>query len=485
MVRRGYWSSAAVALVLGFALWSCGETKTDTMVSEDASGDLDTDALAPMLTPWPREFPPSDELGIRRGLRVSRAIVHLHSPLSHDACDGEGFGDGELRDEVCLAHLREGICNLRLDAVFLTDHAPHIEETSFASALWIAEGDEAIVDAAGETVANHMRCEDGHRVLLTAGSENALMPLALERHVIASDDQDELRAAYDATGPDAVTAFREAGGLAWIAHTEDKSLELLRSLGLDGLEIYNLHANIDPDIREEHLGLDPFSFAGDLFRFANPRSGLEPDFAILTFLSENRNALDKWDTLLAEGFRVAGTAGTDAHENALPGLLSDGERGDSYRRMMRWFSNHLLVLERTLEATRDALRVGRAYVSFDIFGLPMDFDFYATSGAESYEMGGDAPVGSTLHVARPHLPEDFPSEPAPEIVVRLLRAADGGAIEVASAASGDLEYTVSEPGVYRAEVRITPHHAAPYLGNLAERLVRPLPWVYSNPIYAR
>lgn len=468
-------------VLLSLIIISCGD---DVGGAPDARPqDAEAEAALPMRPAWPRAFPDSDTFGVRRGLRVARSIIHLHSPLSHDACDGEGYVDGELLDPECLQHLRDGICALRLDAVMLTDHAPHVEEASFEGLLWVADGDELVRNEAGDPVANSMRCPDGHRVLMMAGSENDLMPLALERHVIETEDPEALRAAYDANGPEAVAAFREAGAIGWIAHTESKDLESLRTLGLDGLEIYNLHANIDPDIREEHLGLPGLSFAGDLLRFADSRGGLEPDFAILSFLSPNDNALNKWDTLLAEGIRIAGSAGTDAHENALPGLLSDGERGDSYRRMMRWFSNYLLVPERSLPEIKSAVRRGRMYVSFDIFGFPMGFDFFAEHAGETFEMSDEAPVGATLRVARPELPESFPAEPAPVIEVRLLRAEAGGAVEVASSSEGDVEHIVTSPGVYRAEVRITPHHVGPYLGDLAERLVRQLPWVYANPIY--
>lgn len=55
-------------------------------------------------------------------------------------------------------------------------------------------------------------------------------------------------------------------------------------------------------------------------------------------LIEQAPSLQKLDGLLARGPIVA-AAGTDAHENVLPTLLRDGERGDSDRRMLRWFSS--------------------------------------------------------------------------------------------------------------------------------------------------
>src|SRR5690606_20784677 len=124
-------------------------------------------------------------------------------------------------------------------------------------------------------------------------------------------------------------------------------------------EIYNLHANVAPDIRHEHLGLPPADFLGPLLEFANARLRMPPDLAVLAFLAENQPALDRWDALLAEGVRITGTAGCDAHENAIRTILADGERADSYRRMMIWVQNHLLVDDVTPEAIDEALTSGR------------------------------------------------------------------------------------------------------------------------------
>ncbi len=48
------------------------------------------------------------------------------------------------------------------------------------------------------------------------------------------------------------------------------------------------------------------------------------------------------------------TVGTDAHENSFPIMLRDGERGDSYRRLLRWADSPERLIrcpaERTLAA---------------------------------------------------------------------------------------------------------------------------------------
>jgi hypothetical protein len=465
-------------IVLAMLLCSCGDTRA-VDAGVDAGPRPDAGPAVPRY--WPGELPSSSELGTRRGRSISRAIVHLHSPLSHDACDGEGWADGELLDPECLAHLRDGLCRLHIDAAVFTDHAPHVNERTLEQALWLEPGDEPIMNADGDVYAGRLVCDDGHRVLATVGSENSLMPLMLERPPGDTSDPAALQDVYDTDGSEGAALFRAAGGLVWQAHTEGRTLDELRAIGLDGLEIYNLHANVAPDIRPL-LGL-PETDYGALFDFGDLRLRLPPDLAIFAFIGENQPSLDRFDELLAENVRVSGSGGCDAHENALPMILGDGERADSYRRMMLWIQNHVLVDAHTPEAVREALDAGRMYVTFEVFGSPMGFDFVAQSGASTFEMGEDAPAGATLRVVRPSLPEGFPSDPAPVITMRILRSTATGGVEVATGSGETLEHVTTEPGAYRAEVRMIPEHARPALGARHEYLVREVVWVYSNPIF--
>lgn len=475
-------SARAAACLLVLAL-ACDGPVAAPDGGRDAGRDAARPDSGPPVEHWPGTLPPASELGERRGRAIARATVHLHSPLSHDACDGEGWVDGALADPECLAHLRAAMCDLHLDAAMLTDHAPHVEEVSIERALWLEEGDEPLRDAAGDVFAGRVVCEDGHRVLVTVGSENRLMPIGLERHPGDPSDPTALQALYDSADADAVAAFRAAGALIWQAHTEGRTLEELRAVDLDGLEIYNLHANVAPDIREEHLGLPPADFFRALLDFADARFRMPPDLAVLAFLSENQPSLDRWDALLAEGARVAATGGCDAHENTLPMTLPDGERADSYRRMMIWVQNHLLVDDDSPEAIDDALARGRLYVTFEVFGSPVGFDFVAEDAGTFFDMGDDAPAGATLRVVRPSLPDGFPADPPPVVSMRIVRSSAAGAVEVASGDGATLEHVAAEPGAYRAEVRMIPEHARPALGARGAPLVREVPWVYSNPIF--
>ncbi len=432
------------------------------------------------LPAWPRGLPVEDET--RRGRRLARSIVHLHSPLSHDACDGAGWVDGALADEDCLAHFRDALCALHIDAAMTTDHVPHLDEVPLEGGLWLRPEDEPVTNGAGAIVAARMACPDGHRVLLTVGSENRLMPLLLERHP-GDGDPDAMLRAYEDDTVESRAALRAAGALIWQAHTEGRTLEELRASELDGLELYNLHANVGPDIREAYLGLEPAGYLSDLLLFARAGTSLPPDLAVLSFLDANRPSLERWDTLLAEGTRIAGSGGCDAHENALPMELSDGERADSYRRMMYWIQNVLLVDDVTVDGVRDALDAGRFYVTTPALGRPVGFDFVADDAGATREMGEDAALGATLRVTLPTLGPSFPSDPAPVLRAHLIRSEPGGGVEVASGDGPTLEHVADAAGAYRVEIRMVPEHASPYLTGRASALIREVVWVYSNPIF--
>jgi hypothetical protein len=449
-------------------------------------GPAPVDAGVDAGPPWPHDLPSATTLGDHRGRRVARAIVHLHSPISHDACDGLGWVDGALGDAECLEHFRDAPCALRTDVLMLTDHGSYLRDVPFEQALWARDGDEVVRDAMGNAIAAYWACPDGHRVFVSVGSENALMPIGLTSHPGDSTDPMVIGPLYSADGVVVVDAFRADGALAWYAHTEGIPIEQLRATQPDGIEIYNIHANVDPRIRMEHLGLDPAGFVATLLRFTMPIHALEPDLAFLTFFAPNGNALGKWDTLLSEGARITGTGGTDAHENAFPQLLADGERADSYRRLLRWHSNHLLVDTVDRAGVMDALDAGRLYVAFEAIGTPVGFDFVAEgAGGAIAEMGDEAAVGATLRVVMPALPPGFPATPPPILRMRILRAEAGGAVEVAAGTGATLEHVTTAAGAYRAEVWMVPEHTRPYLGRIATQLIHDVPWVYSNPIYVR
>ncbi|MEK6606405.1 MAG: hypothetical protein AABZ30_01980 [Myxococcota bacterium] len=419
-----------------------------------------------------------------RGWRDARGIIHLHTPYSHDACDGMPRADGKTGavNEPCYQDLRAGLCATRQDFAMTTDHEETAAIVDYQELLLLREGDQAV--AKGDaTIGNRIDCGDGFRPLLLPGGEFGAMPVGMERHI---DGTPEARdALYNQESAENVAALKGVGAVVLQAHPEGRTLAALGGIGLDGMEVYNLHAAIDPDIRGPDLGLDPFAAIESVAAFfGRDEESPHPDLALLGFLEDQQVTLDKWDALLALGPMV-GVAGTDAHQNVLPQpLLRDGERTDSYRRMMRWFANHVLVPAGDAPLDPDelkaALAAGRAYVAFETLGSPVGFDFRAeTAGGEIVEMGDVAPAGATLRVTRPTI-HGWSGTVAARM--RILRATTDGATEVAQGDGDELAHVAGEAGAYRAEVRLVPEHLAPHLGPKPETYLHEYPWIYANAI---
>jgi len=445
----------------------------------DPDGEEPTPFVVP---PWSDDTPDLSDVDVR-GARPYRMIAHLHSPHSHDACDGEPQPGGVL-DESCLAELKAGLCATRIDVAFLSDHRSHADEAESFEDLLVLRGDDIpVYDDAGNAIANSVDCAmaDGRRVLLIPGIEaNPLMPLGTTQRT------PELYA--DGT-PDNVAQLKEAGALAWIAHAETHDPADFLDVPIDGLELYQLHANLAPDLREL-LGLDPFGFLGDLGPFLTERDGRaspEPDLAVLGFATVNDPAAVFLETVGA--VRPIGvTGGSDSHRNVLPSPAWDFERIDSYRRSFRWMLNHLWIDgELTPESAKQALRGGRNVVVFESIGTPLGFDFRATGTA--LEMGGEGPAdGAVLHVVPPTLDPRSPrDETPPDVRTVLYRAHEGVRTVVAETMGADpIDVAAPGPGVYRVEVWITPRHLGPYLGDWVDEYTTvEAPWVQTGGIFLR
>ena len=157
-----------------------------------------------------------------RGQREYRAIMHLHSHHSHDACDGDPQPNG-VPDEACLQDLRDALCVTRIDLAMLTDHPVHASEWTLEELLVMRGMDEPVLGSEGTPIASWLVCDSGHRVLVMAGIESAeMMPMGLEEHVVD---------AYGVSSPAAFQQIKDAGALAWVAHTESRDVaELVADL---------------------------------------------------------------------------------------------------------------------------------------------------------------------------------------------------------------------------------------------------------------
>jgi len=448
----------------------------DSAVTDDDDDDTTTGAV---IIPWSSDLPPlGDDIAPPRGFVPLRAITHFHSPFSHDACDGLGYVYGVI-DEQCLAEMRDGLCRTSIDMAYLSDHPSYGAYHEFDE--WLAfRGDDAQLMLGDDLVANLIHCGTGHDVYYIPGIEDDLMPFGLKRHAAAVGD--EADALYNTTTADSMATMADAGGMVFQNHPEERTVEGLQELqdwGLVGIEIFNLHAMLDPESREEIYGLDPFGWIEDIGPFTDPEATGEPDLLFAAFFQEQSPNLERWDALLARGPMV-GIAATDAHRNVIPMELRDGERPDGFRRNFRWFSNVLLATEHSLAASDEALAAGRLYAQFELFGTPDGLGFWYESGSgDQLEMGDSCTScsGGNLHLECPVLSPSSPRDGSadPEITATVFR--DGEVWQ-----EGCSTWGVDQPGTYRARIDIVPYHLSAYFGDDPEPYLHAFPWVYTNAI---
>ena len=302
--------------------------------------------------------------------------------------------------------------------------------------------------------------------------------------------------------PEFLDIIRRDRGLAFLSHIEERPGHSME--GLDGLEIYNRHADAKRD---------PAGLVGLLVRMTDPselralEEGLArfPDEMLASQNDYPDDYLAKWDRETATR-RLTGVAANDCHHNQIllmkmvdantvkigtnvdaddkfrpfssllrpkiRELVKDRKPGDviarldfdPYYRSFRNSSTHIFASELSESAVRLALREGHAYVSHDWMCDPTGFRFVLCQGPSAPDtptaiLGDEVPLAESQNLVA-----EFPTS----CLIRLLK--DGRPIETRR--SERLEWPVREAGVYRLE------------GWLAidgeDR-----PWIYSNPIYVR
>jgi hypothetical protein len=401
------------------------------------------------------------ELPVLPGLYDYRAILHAHAEDSAHT--------GGTRPEMLAEAKKSGV-----SAVLLTDH--HRPPRDFINESWrgIHEG-----------------------VLFIPGSE-ARGFLLYPAHSIL----DRMELPLDQFIP----AARAERGLIFLSHIEERPDHPMD--GLDGMEIYNRHA----DAKRDQAGLLAL-----LLKLTSPGSLREleellrdyPDELFAFQVEYPADYLAKWDRETASR-RLTGVAANDCHHNmvmvvkmvtrdsvnvgtnvdkdeemqTVSALLRPGIREltrghvagdilarvdlDPYHRSFRNVSTHVFAPALSEKAIRDALRDGHAYVCHDWMCDPTGFWFELVPGgapSRDSSAGPRAMMGDEARIGRDsRLVARFP-------VSCHIRMLAGG--QVVAESQGDrLEHVVKRPGVYRVEGWLT-------VGG-EER-----GWLYSNPVYAR
>jgi hypothetical protein len=386
------------------------------------------------------------QVELRSGYDDVRALLHVHSFLSHDSV---GTPE-EIRDAAVEAGVR---------VVMFTNHP--------------AETYDYIKDG-------HSGVRDG--VLFIPGAEETGLLAFPQRSV-------ERRPEF--TPQDKVDTVLAADGQIYLSHLEERMDWDLK--GLTGTEIYNIHA----DFKDEPALLAALVNPLTLMSVIAPAVRQYPQEVIAALQDHPAQYLQRWDEL-CQTQRLTGISANDAHQNTgvkavvadngdlqildatgdqlarlepssllLKPLLAGKKPGDvifqlqldPYVCSFRHVSTHLLMNEFNEAAVRESLAAGRAYVAFDWICDPTGFVFQATSSDGVSPMGSEVSMtpGLTLQAEAP-LHASF----------RLIR--DGK--EIHHSRSRKIEFKVETPGVYRVEVWL----------NFPDE---PRTWILSNPIYVR
>lgn len=373
-----------------------------------------------------------------------RANLHIHSALSHDS-------RGKI-DEIVAAAKRAGT-----RVLLFTEHPDSHYD-------FVRDG--------------HQGLKDG--VLLVPGAETKGL-LVFPKQSLGGVDAGDAQALSD--------LVRGRGGLTFLSHLEERMDWELR--GLTGAEIYNTHAVVKGDRKLAAALRDPFWLLGAAGLF-----GKYPQEAFSALHDYPADYLRRYDELCALRPHT-GIAANDAHQNlglsirlvdaqtarletALGEKIADlnadliaaihpfpkgAKPGDTvfqllldpYECSLRHVGTHLLMKELTTDAVWQALEQGRAFVAFDWMADATGFDLVAEVGGQRYPLGSRVKFASeTRLLGRSPLPGHW----------KILR---GGKV-VAEATGCEFTATLTEPGIYRAEL---------WLDLAGEERI----WVLTNPIY--
>ncbi len=346
--------------------------------------------------------------------------IHIHTVYS----DGTG-----THQQIAESALEAGV-----DVLIVTDHNILVKGLEG----YFHNEDKTVMLLVGEEVHDPTNFPQKNH-LLVLGLDKEVAPLSYNPQVL-------------------INAIRREGGLSILAHPFEQALPSFHEdeipwldwdiNGFDGIELWNGFSELKTVIKNK---------LGALFYAFFPQAiSHQPD----------QRTIEKWDELTGRNQRTVAVGGSDAHALTM-------RMGPIRRTIFPYqfhFSNintHILVpspltgnLKNDRKMVLDALRSGHAFIGNDLPYPTKGFLFSAQGQAGSAIMGDEIlmHMGVTLQIVIPqhglcsliHNGKEVKSWRDKRFITQI----------------------VTEPGVYRVEVKI-------------DHLGKNRGWIYSNPIYIR
>ncbi len=249
---------------------------------------------------------------------------------------------------------------------------------------------------------------------------------------------------------EAIEDIKDLGGISIITHTEDKknNQKIWEVRGINGMEIITL----SDEIRKRNPLSIIYSFL--LYPF-NSR------FAMLRLVERPLKEIEIWDRELKEQ-RISGLFGLNLHGKIWIFPFSYAKIFNLIRIHIPIHGNKPDKFEKIKSMVMESLKEGNFFSAIDGAGEAKGFRFYATNNGKRAEMGARTDPGSTLFVELP-FPSKFES-----VIYK-----DGK--KFFSSGKRKIERKIEKEGVYRVEVYLKKNRA----------LKSSVPWILSNPIFAR
>lgn len=182
-------------------------------------------------------------------------------------------------------------------------------------------------------------------------------------------------------------------------------------------------------------------------------------YHFLTVMRQPGESFTRWDEFLQHG-KTWGFLASDAHGGFHARELN--RRSFNFPSYETAFGIAAIGIDsKDAPDPEAALRRGDFFNCVRGAGEPQQFEFYAAGGSSRFEMGSDAPAGSSLHVHLRTLKQK----------TRLVLKKDGAIFSTSD--SGDIDLAAAPNGVYRVEAYLPKHLLLP----------ADVPWIFSNPIF--